>query len=199
MSPAIDTLSQSPTFVDAMNGMAFLDSDGRFLKANHEFCSTLERNEAELRGLALSGYVEPEDLLAFTSSIEAARISPAVQDEIVCRLRAKSGRLKPAKMSIKRLDGADGGLLCFFSQATEIDPIVPRAAKAQNIEWKPFVRQNWWQILVALGALAGAFMHERDSYRDMQDTVVANRSAIVEMTNSIDRIANHLDIPSNPP
>lgn len=192
MSPAIDSLSRSPAFVSAMWGMALLDKDARFLKANHKFCQLLERNEAELVGVALSSFIVYEDLLAFTSAVENARSGDDQPDEIVCRLFSKSSRIRPAKMIVQRLNDDTNDFLCFFSQATEIDPIVPRAVQAQTIEWKPFFKQNWKQIITMLAIVGGWAINGYVQYREMQRTVIDNQDAIVKLTASVDRTLNIL-------
>lgn len=143
----------------SMVGVALVNKDGHFQRANPAFCAVVEYSEPELRSRRLHDLTHPADLES--TVILTADIASGARERAVmkCRYLTKTGNVVWVLLSIERLE-IDGEFQYFVNQLSEVLSVNQAQAPApveKKILFAPLmkgIRENLPVILLALGALA---------------------------------------------
>lgn len=155
-------------WTNAIGGLALIDEDGTFIRANHAFCRIVEYSEPELQELTFKEITSPAD----------ADIDEALSKEVVAGHRAaydmiksyitKTRRVVWVHLRVVPVMTKDHKFAYFLSQVYEVPvsvvstmvpagTIVPSQytpAKPSNgfINWQK-IREFWPIIMLTLGSL----------------------------------------------
>ena len=110
----------SNAFRQSPNGMVFVDTEGRFMKANRALCEMLGYSEDELLGLHFADITYPEDL-----AVDLEQLQRLVNGEIssfqrIKRYLRKDGGLIWVSLGVSAIHDSEGKPIYFISQVQDI-------------------------------------------------------------------------------
>jgi PAS domain S-box-containing protein len=136
-------------------GIAILDHDGRFLRANPAICRFLEFTEVELQGVPFEDITHPDDRAADLKMADEVRAGRASGYDMSKKYITKWDRVVRANLRVSPLLDGDGKFMAFLSQvapASGSDPAHPeKPAERPGVPWAGVLK-----ILAAAGTVVGA-------------------------------------------
>lgn len=143
---------------ESITGLAIVERDGTFMRANSTFCRIVEYTEAELKRLRFQDITDPADLRADEEMAEmtAGGIYPSYQ--MTKNYITKTKKIQPVLLRVTGL-WVNGQFIYFVAEVAPIEP-AQEHAQATEIEgrakrrvfWKWFVT-NWQLVAAAIGGL----------------------------------------------
>ena len=118
-------------FEHAPNGMAVLNADGKFIQANHTFCSLLGFSREELLDLTSSAVVHPEDAATETEQRRRLAAGEINRYQLVQRLMRRDGETTWVRLSVSasRRDSSTPEYYVVQVESAEADPEVAGEAR----------------------------------------------------------------------
>ncbi|MEA2685058.1 MAG: two-component system, NarL family, sensor histidine kinase NreB [Actinomycetota bacterium] len=117
-------------FQEALTELALLTPERLFLRANAAMCRLLGRSEAELTGMAVDGFIHPDDRRAVLGALEDARSGVLRGFRIWGRGIGADGATIPMLVANTMLRDETGAELCFFVQVLD-------AGTSSSPPWRP--------------------------------------------------------------
>jgi len=150
----------------AIVGMAFVASDGRWLRVNPTLCELLEYTEEELQAKKFEDITHPED--SSSDWLMARKVLTGERDSYVMAKRylTKRGNVIWTKLRVDRVED-NGEFVHFLSQVMPVDVVDLRTpAVSDTVISKEdikldavlfqFVRSNFRSVAAAVLAIAGS-------------------------------------------
>lgn len=140
-----------------MVGVAIVDKDGHFLRANPAICRFLQYTESELKHRRFHDITHPEDVVdddQMARDVASGRIEGY---DMAKRYLTKRGTVVWANLRVVALMDGAGGFVAFLSQVSPASFSADGGESAPQVTKRPsfgWLKDYWMQITVVLGAIA---------------------------------------------
>lgn len=149
---------------NALIGIALVNEESYFLKANRTFCRITEYNEAELKVRTFQQITHPDDLDGDVAMAEDVKNEVVDQYDMKKRYITKTGKVVWINLRVLPYVRNDNFKM-FISQISTIDPRSPvdmlehqrRAMFSPIRETVRFIKKQWMAIGSFIGMLIVAF------------------------------------------
>ena len=146
-------------------GVAIVDKDGAFLRANPTLCRFLQYTESELARRRFQDLTHPDDLgddVAMARDVADGRIEGY---DMAKRYLTKRGAVVWANLRVVALLDGAGGFVAFLSQVSPAAPAEEPASQRPAKRSFSWLKDYWVQIMMAIGAVATIIAQILDQLR----------------------------------
>lgn len=144
----------------SITGLAILNQDGKFIRANHAFCTLTEYTEWELQHRRFQDITDPADIEADWETAKKVAAGEIEGYDITKAYITKTKKYVPVLLRVTAMK-INGEFIYFVAEVAPLDkspsalPLNPRVKKTV---WSvQFIKDYWVQIL-ALGGVALAVL-----------------------------------------
>ena len=107
-------------FRESPHGMAFVDTQGRYIKANRALCEMVGYTEPELLGMRFADITHPDDIATDLEQLERLVNREISSYHRIKRYYHKDGRLIWVSVGVSAIHDAHGNPIYFIGQMQDI-------------------------------------------------------------------------------